>query len=477
MNPRTFRASAARCVVVACLSLAGCSRRDPAAPPAAPEAAQAPSNRIPLPDAVRRNLGVTFAKAERRAVAATVRYPGRFEAAHGARRTYAAPAAGRVVEAAEPFRAVRRGDVVARVRTPRLLELRRELAAAEADAAQARAQLEGLPAYLAAHEAHEAALKTTVEAWRERLAQVESLRRAGAGTNDEAAAARAALATAESELAETLEKDADLEVRARELRSRVDGAAAQADLLRREISALSQGYAAGSAASTGGTQTRPRDDAASDVVVLEAAADGVVEATERAAGAWVEAGDPIVVVLDPAQVRFRAAIPQGDVFRIADGARARLVPPAGGPASAALAPVDARLRLALAARAEDRTLDVFAEPAAAPASWMRPGASGVLEVAPEGVETEVAVPRAAVLRDGLKAVLFRRDPKDPDVAIRIDADVGADDGRWIALRSGVRDGDEVVVGGAYQLLLATSSAPAKGGHFHADGTFHADDHK
>jgi hypothetical protein len=38
----------------------------------------------------------------------------------------------------------------------------------------------------------------------------------------------------------------------------------------------------------------------------------------------------------------------------------------------------------------------------------------------------------------------------------------------------VKEGDEIVLGGAYQLVLATSGTAQKGGHFHADGTFHAD---
>ncbi|MEY2712060.1 MAG: hypothetical protein RL005_282, partial [Planctomycetota bacterium] len=40
------------------------------------------------------------------------------------------------------------------------------------------------------------------------------------------------------------------------------------------------------------------------------------------------------------------------------------------------------------------------------------------------------------------------------------------------VRSGVREGDEVVLEGAYQLMLATSGSAPRGGHFHADGTFH-----
>jgi hypothetical protein len=73
-------------------------------------------------------------------------------------------------------------------------------------------------------------------------------------------------------------------------------------------------------------------------------------------------------------------------------------------------------------------------------------------------------------------VLFRRDPANPDKVIRLEADLGPDDGRWVAVRSGLRVGDEVVIDGVYPLLLSTSGSIPKGGHFHSDGTFHADDH-
>ena len=60
---------------------------------------------------------------------------------------------------------------------------------------------------------------------------------------------------------------------------------------------------------------------------------------------------------------------------------------------------------------------------------------------------------------------------------RCAADLGVDDGRWVEVKSGLTDGDEVVLHGAYELVLASSGQAQKGGHFHADGTFHADDHK
>ena len=45
-----------------------------------------------------------------------------------------------------------------------------------------------------------------------------------------------------------------------------------------------------------------------------------------------------------------------------------------------------------------------------------------------------------------------------------------------AINSDLAPGDEVVLYGAYELKLASEQrgVTAKGGHFHADGTFHGD---
>ena len=81
-----------------------------------------------------------------------------------------------------------------------------------------------------------------------------------------------------------------------------------------------------------------------------------------------------------------------------------------------------------------------------------------------------------MIRDGLSRVFFRRDPGNPDQVIRIDADLGADDGRWVVVESGVKTGDQVVLHGAYELMLSSSGSSRQGGHFHADGTFHKGKH-
>ena len=104
--------------------------------------------------------------------------------------------------------------------------------------------------------------------------------------------------------------------------------------------------------------------------------------------------------------------------------------------------------------------------------------SAFLEVVTAGGDEALAVPRSAVVKDGLHHVFFLRDELDPNTAIRVEADLGADDGRWVHIRSGLRLGDEVVLDGVHELKLATSRSGTvqAGGHFHADGTFHEGDH-
>ena len=81
------------------------------------------------------------------------------------------------------------------------------------------------------------------------------------------------------------------------------------------------------------------------------------------------------------------------------------------------------------------------------------------------------------MKDGITHVFFKRDPADANKAIRVEADLGVDDGRWIEVKSEVGPNDEVVLDGVYELKLATSQSGTsqKGGHFHADGTYHAEE--
>jgi multidrug efflux pump subunit AcrA (membrane-fusion protein) len=134
------------------------------------------------------------------------------------------------------------------------------------------------------------------------------------------------------------------------------------------------------------------------------------------------------------------------------------------------------LQLGLTGDTNDRTIDLYVTPEKL-SSWARTGVTAQLEIITDSTaESELAIPLAAIQQDGLTPIIFRRNPKNKNEVIRMEADLGLNDGRWVAILSGLRDGDEVVLDGGFQLMLATSGSIQKGGHFHSDGTFHEGEH-
>jgi hypothetical protein len=453
MNPIVPRA-----LFCAFLSAALAACGDQAAVDADPYAAEhaeqatAPTNRVDIPDAVRRNLGVTFAKVESRDVARTLRVPGRFEALPTAHREYRAPLGGRVELLVTQYQRVAAGAPIYRVDAPAWRALEEEIVAMNA-------KVESMPPLREAHRVHEESLAEKVELWRTRLGQLETLQAAGGGSAQQMTEARIELVTTKAELADVMEKDAILE--ADEQRAQAELRALRA---RREAILASCGCAVDAAA----TMERMQP------LVVCAVADGVVDDLGVTQGGLAEEGARVVTVMQPEKIRFRAHALQGDLARLRDGLDARIAP-AGAASLASASTMAGTLSIAPEADAESRTIDLLVTPGSL-APWARAGVAGSLEVTLEGGSEELAIPLGCVVRDGNKAIVFRRDPKSPDKAIRLEADLGVDDGRWVVVQSGVREGDEIVLAGNYQLMLATSGSAPKGGHFHSDGTFHADDH-
>ena len=133
MNPIVPRA-----LFCAFLSTALATCGDQAAVDADPYAAEhaeqaaAPTNRVDIPDAVRRNLGVTFAKVESRDVARTLRVPGRFESLPTAHREYRAPLGGRIEILVAQYDRVAAGAPLYRVYAPAWRALEEEIVAVNA---------------------------------------------------------------------------------------------------------------------------------------------------------------------------------------------------------------------------------------------------------------------------------------------------------------------------------------------------------
>ncbi|MCP3905054.1 MAG: hypothetical protein GY715_15630 [Planctomycetes bacterium] len=452
----------ARPTLIACMTflLIGCTdgAGDGAAPgnTAATTPPPAPTNRVSIPATVRRNLGITLAKVEQRDVAATIRVPGSFELQPLARHEYRMILEGRVQFEVEQYQRIAPGTLLYSFRSPQWPELQHEIITGEQAMDSATAEIDVATARLAESRRRLESVRDRIEA----LAAAE-FRRAELET--QAAELEASLPRLESELGLSKTKLANA---TRTYEHAMHRAAAAIGLTE---AALVEHLGSGPDA--------PQRYEVIDWIHVHATEYGIVETLAVTDGAWVQAHSLVISTVDPTKVRFRAMGLQSDIPRFTGELSARIVPPQS-PVFGASDGVDAQLSLGLEANPDQRTITLIAIPSEA-RPWTRPGVSAFLEVVVErSASPALAVPRSAVVKDGLRHVLFRRDPRNPDEAIRIEADLGVDDGRWVVIRSGVRAGDEVVLDGAFELQLATSQSGTsqQGGHFHADGTFHGEAH-
>ncbi|HSI32119.1 MAG: efflux RND transporter periplasmic adaptor subunit [Phycisphaerae bacterium] len=440
-------------LLAALLALA-CDRKPPTGPATgeddhADHATAGASNRIDLPERVRQNLGITFAKVESRRVAATIRVPGRFEWLPSAKREYRAALPGRVEVLVKQFDKVEAGTPLFRLDSPEWHKTRLALAEAMAKVEQA-------------NHAITIAEKSRTEA--EQHANIVRQRIAGLA---EAQVRRAEL---DAELARLTNSIPRLEAEIAAKKSELHAAEHHFPILL-ATAASATGVATAdllAEVDAGGKKVARWETI--DRIEIRAAAAGVIESFAITNGAWVDQSAPVLSVVDPAALRFRATALQADLGKIKDGAPASIVPP-GAKADLAGA-IPAIASLGLEASPDARTVELIVTPTK-PAAWARSGVSAYAEiVTDDSVDAEPAIPLAAVVQDELARVYFRRDPKDPNKVIRVEGDFGVSDGKWVVIASGVKAGDEVVLDGVYELKLTGGGKTTGKGHFHADGTWH-----
>ncbi len=417
--------------LIAVFLLTGCT---PASNPLSEEEKQVeeaetvqPSNRTPIPPVVRRNLGITFAKATYRAIQSTITIPGHFELLTSAQHHYPVPAAGRVTVYVAPLDKVKRDQILLELDAPDWRKLQSELTEMQSSLEEARAK------------------------------------HARAHANRKVAGDLAGIGKPQGGVLEADEKAA-LAV--------VSSAAERLDTLLAQASTLTGVSKAKLSESTDG-QPYWRS---LDYIPIRAVDGGVVRQVDAASDTWVGEGTEVVHVVHPSGLRFRGKALQADLIdHLRDGLPAYILPPEGRGTVRRGDPIPGRIRIGVTANPDTRTVDVFIDlDKASEQPWVRPqvGATAEIVVAGDPDLEELSIPLRAVIRDGLETVFFRRAPDDPDSVIRTVADLGPDDGRWITVYSGLGENDEVVVDGAYQLKLATTGQKVKTGHFHADGTFH-----
>jgi hypothetical protein len=435
----------------------GCKTTDDT-PTHEPAAAQhsTPTNRIDIPPGVRQNLGITFVEVERRPVRRTVRLPGQFELKPDARREYHVMLPGRIDLLVEQFAEVQAGDPLFRVDSAEWQRLKSDLAAALNDMRKSHAEL-------AVAEAKYTESTQAIAFTEQRIAKL-------ADANVRQVQLEAELATARNGLPR-------LEAEVEAARTGFDAAHINYDVListAMSITGLQRPQLDWDHADHGHTGQGAPPWQEINLLTVHAEAKGVVDVVAVTHRGWAETGGLIVTTVNPANVRFHADALQTDIGLFIDGQEARIAPPQGGTIDLQDT-ADGRIQVGYQAHVEQRTLPILVEPTTIP-KWAKPGVTAYLEVFVSGDSKPVlAIPEAAVIRDGLDMIFFRRDPADPNKVIRTAADLGLDDGRWVEVLSEVQLGDEIVLGGVYPLMLAssTSGQRTKGGHFHADGTFHA----
>ena len=424
--------------------------------PGAAAAAPKVTNRVPVPATVQRNLGITFVKAEERAVSETLRLAGHFDLPPSARMPAHTPLAGIVTVHVKPLERVEKGHLLSSVSSPELLEHRHALhlssdgVGVATDAlAIAGARVTEVQAALAYSRKRNARLRAAGATKADLQAQQAELKRRLVVLKAEQKARRHEVTRARHRF------DAELLSFSTQIGIPLDTL--------RETGPIDPDHG----------EAKPQWEVI-DRLELRAHDGGLVSEVAASSGAWLGAGDKVVELRKEGTLWLVARALNTDLSTLKNGQRVRLLATGdvgAGPGKS----VGGTLQVGLTGDTGQQTIPVYVTLDETP-EWARAGVAATVEVTTRGgKQREVAIPVGALVRDGLSDVFFRRDPADPEQVIRVEADRGPSDGEWVAVYNGVAPGDEVVVDGAYELKLASSRKPTETGHFHADGSFHAEE--
>lgn len=416
-------------------------------------------NAILVNQLTRSNLGITYVEAEKRPVRRTFRLPGQFELRPDAFREYTATFPGHIQLFVKQYQTVKAGDLLFKLNSPEWRRLQHELGEALNAMRVTTGKIEVAEKNLAEVEAQAATLKNRVE----RLAKV-NVKKAELDTELTASNSRLAVLEAEKALAVKEYEAASEHYKIMVHTASVLSGFSDEQLLKPILK---------------NNQEVPFWRTI-DQLAYTAKRDGLVSLVNATEGGWADAGQAIIQTVQPDAIRFRAEALQGDLLKFQTGQTARIVAPQGAGESLNEVMTGA-IQVGFEGNAAQRTFPIFVTPEKL-LPWANAGVAAFVEVFVEGSERPtLAIPRQCIVRDGLEDVFFRRNPKNKDEVLRMVADKGTDDGRWVEIKSGLRKGDEIVLHGAYELKLASAGGSAGGkeepkGHFHADGTYHEGEH-
>ena len=392
------------------------------------EPAEIPSNRIPIPARVRQNLGMTFASAEYRAISERLRVPGSFELLPSAEHHYPLPLDGRIRIHVKPLQAVQQGDLLAEIDAPAWQALQQQLIQARNAIKQAQTALLSVKA-----QAQSAETILTAQAQTIYKAKVQQAQH-------------------------------DLDAQQQQFTGLLQQAASTTGITVEQLAHTKNEQAM--------WQRLQR-------VPIYANKDGVVQNILSSDAAWHQAGDEIIHAINPQELIFHAQVLQADLPRLKNGQAVFIRGPEGHDDSQDQA-IRGTLRIGVSGDQQRRLTDVYVDiEQSHKNTWFAPQISAIAEIITNGDQQQetLSIPRRAIIRDGLEDIFFRRDPRNPDQVMRVHADIGIRNDQWVEIQSGLAAGNEVVVDGIYELKLASKKdASQKGGHFHADGTWHEGEH-
>ena len=195
-------------------------------------------------------------------------------------------------------------------------------------------------------------------------------------------------------------------------------------------------------------------------IVVRSPIDGVVASRTIAPGSRVEAGTPLFSVVDPSVVWLTVNVP---------AAQASLVGPSSG-AAFTLEGSDRRFearRVVSVGSVIDsvsRTLPVIYE-VRNPTGVIRVGSTARVEIRTGRRMTGVVVPDSAILEEDGRPIAFVQ--PEGETFERRELRLGAREGNRVLVLEGIRAGERVVTGAAYQVRLASlSTAVPAEGHAH-----------
>lgn len=432
---------------------------------AAPEHAEKkPTNRLDVPPEVVANLGITFVQATWGKVGSWISVPGELYVPETHRWNLRAPARGRLTTVSPRWKKVEAGEVIAELLSPGLRHAQQDLLAAQSRRAIVKIEGDAAAARLVEGEAHLGAARKLESASLQRLDGLRKLNK-----NANAFGAR--------ELLSALRDHTDAGRAALEAavqRDKLRETAREKDLLRSQAQLkIDESLAALSILSGRSMEEllETRDGApawkAIESIVVRAPAGGTVVEVFASGGETVDENLPLALILDSSELRFRGWLPEGDLRLLRNEAPMRVDLPGG------IAPITTTL-LGPRPVADSTTRRVQVEAKVAnPDRKLPQGLSATAQIlVKESAGDEVLIPEDCVAADGLEMVVFRRDPKNPNVVIRTPVELGLRGAGKIEILSGVGEGDLVVQKGIYQLKQTGLGKPPKGGHFHPDGTWH-----